>query len=78
MISNQELAKRLQHEAMELSQQGDNLYRIRAYRRAAMVVLGLQQPIETLGRDGLLQVPGIGKSIAKRIEELSTASMSLN
>ena len=76
MITNQELARRLQSEAHQLSQQGDNLYRIRAYRRAAMALLRLQEPIETMMPSNIQQVPGIGRSIAKRLlEEMTTAQL---
>ncbi len=38
-----------------------------AYRRAAETVNSLSKPIENLGMDELVSLPGIGKSIAKKI-----------
>jgi DNA polymerase/3'-5' exonuclease PolX len=51
-----------------------NLYRIRAYRHAAMVLQGLDQPVEEIlrqqGRQALANIPGIGQHIAFTIDML--------
>ena len=79
-ITNQEIAQKLREHATELARAGDNLYRVRAFRSAAMAVLGL--PIEVAdivaaGRaDELEQVPGIGKSLASTIAGYLTAQPS--
>jgi DNA polymerase/3'-5' exonuclease PolX len=48
------------------------MYRIRAYRQAAQTVLGLDRPVEAIvaetGRQGLRRLPGIGSSLAEKIE----------
>ena len=40
-LTNQDIAKRLREHASELARTGDNLYRVRAFRSAAMAVLAL-------------------------------------
>jgi DNA polymerase (family 10) len=49
---------------------GENPFRVRAYRRAAQAVEGLAEDIAAIaGRGGLLDIPGIGKDLAARIQE---------
>jgi DNA polymerase (family 10) len=73
--SNQEIARKLRDRATELARAGHNLYRVRAFRAAAMAVLGLPEEVSelvdagTVGR--LEQVPGIGKSLAETIAKLA-------
>lgn len=51
--------------------QGANYHRIMAYRRAAENVAALGQPLEEIWRQGDLQsIPGIGKTLAAKIDEL--------
>lgn len=66
-MTNDQIARRLREHASELSRTGGNLYRVRAYRQAAMAVMGLPGPVT--GRDGLAAVPGIGASLADTIAE---------
>lgn len=66
-MTNAEIARRLQAHARELGRQHDNLYRIRAYRRAAVVVLGLPRPAADLEGWELEAVPGIGNHISVAI-----------
>jgi len=50
---------------------GESVFRIRAYRRAAQVVEDLPEDIETVaGCGGLKQLPGIGKDLAGKIQEI--------
>jgi DNA polymerase (family 10) len=69
--NNQEIARKLQEHASELAHKGDNLYRVRAFRQAAMAVMALEQDVAVLvaadGRDALERLPGIGKSLAETI-----------
>lgn len=69
--SNQEIARKLQEHATELAREGDNLYRVRAFRQAAMAVLALPEEVSTIvaadGRRALERLPGIGKSLAETI-----------
>jgi DNA polymerase (family 10) len=73
-MDNRTIATRLANAAHQLEGDRSNLYRIRAYRRAAEVVLGLDQPVEQIvtetGRRGLRRLPGIGTSLAETIETL--------
>ena len=70
-ITNQEIARKLREQAAELARAGSNLYRVRAFRSAAMAVMGLTREVAELvaaGRAADLEaVPGIGKSLAETI-----------
>lgn len=70
-MKNEDIARRLREHASELARGGDNLYRVRAFRRAAMAVLGLVDEVSTLvntgGPQALERVPGIGRSLADTI-----------
>jgi DNA polymerase (family 10) len=71
-MTNEDIARQLRRHAAALAKGGDNLYRVRAFRQAAMAVLTLPEPVDavlaTRGRRGLEAVPGIGKSLAETIE----------
>lgn len=73
-VTNQDISRKLREQARALAHSGDNLYRIRAYRRAAMAVLTLpvelSSIVESRGREGLAEVPGIGRKLADTITEL--------
>ena len=52
---------------------GENFFKIRAYRNAARVLSGLAEPLEKIGQRGeWTRVPGIGKIIAAKIDEILT------
>jgi DNA polymerase (family 10) len=52
---------------------GENPFRIRAYRRAALNLEGLTEDVETLAADDRLDdVPGIGADLAGKIQEYLT------
>jgi DNA polymerase (family 10) len=70
-MTNEDIARRLRNHATELSRTGDNLYRVRAFRQAAMAVLTLPEPVERLDRSALERVPGIGRSLAGTIEQFA-------
>ena len=60
---------------------GDDSFRIRSYRRAAETIEGLPQQVSDLAVDPkkLLEIPGIGKSMAANIQELTqTAKLQLH
>jgi Holliday junction DNA helicase RuvA len=69
--TNQEIARKLREHASELARNGDNLYRVRAFRQAAMAVLSLPREVADIvatdGPKGLERVPGVGKSLATTI-----------
>ena len=66
-MTNQDIARKLRDHATALARGGDNLYRVRAFRRAAMVVMGLNVEVAAIDRRALERVPGIGKSLAQTI-----------
>ena len=68
-MKNQEVARILYEIADLLEIQGIE-FKPRAYRKAAQNIEGLGMDIEDLYKEGKLEsVPGVGKSIAKKIEE---------
>jgi len=69
VMKNQEVARILYEIADLLEIQGIE-FKPRAYRKAAQNIEGLGMDIEDLYKEGKLEsVPGVGKSIAKKIEE---------
>jgi holliday junction DNA helicase RuvA len=70
-LTNQEIARKLRDAATELARTNSNLYRVRAFRSAAIAVLGLRGEVAELVATGrtreLERVPGIGKSLADTI-----------
>jgi hypothetical protein len=73
-MDNRTIAERLMNYAQYLEAQEVNLFRVRAYRRAAETVLLLDRPaadiVTARGRDGLEDLPGIGPHLAYTIEGL--------
>ena len=70
-LTNQEIARKLRDAATELARTNSNLYRVRAFRSAALAELGLRNEVSELVASGrtreLERVPGIGKSLADTI-----------
>ncbi len=68
------IAARLDEAAELLARQGANEFRVRAYRRGAETLRALNPPVAGVyaahGRAGLLQLPGIGDSLARSIEKI--------
>lgn len=69
-MQNVEIA-RILDEIADLLEIKDVPFKPIAYRRAAETINSLSQPIEDLNLHELNQLPGIGKSIAKKIEQLN-------
>lgn len=71
---NQQIADKLREAAALLAQQGANPFRVQAYRRAADTLVRLPVGVRDLfaqeGLEGLLALPGIGRSIAGAIAEM--------
>jgi DNA polymerase (family 10) len=71
---NSLVANRLDEVAQILEEQGANLFRVGAYRRAAAMLRGLQKPIDQIvrseGLEGLEKLPGIGETLARFIHQL--------
>ncbi len=73
-MDNKAIAEKLEKIAQLLDIKGDKPFRIRAYRKAARVLESLDRQILEIykkeGIIGIVKIPGIGKSIAEKIEEL--------
>ena len=72
--SNEEIAELFENLAALLEMQGDTIFKIRAYRRAARTIEQLPLSLEHAVEDGmdLKSIPGIGDAISKKIQELVT------
>ena len=71
-MSNAEIAHRLIALAQMLQAKGENPFKVRAYRRAAQNLQGLDESVYDLVQTGadLTRVPGIGKGIASALREI--------
>jgi hypothetical protein len=73
-MDNQTIARKLNDYATYLEGEDSNVYRVRAYRRAAATVLAqersLAEVVRDKGRAGLEELEGIGSSLAYTIEGL--------
>ncbi len=72
MSTNQELAK-IFYEIADYLEMERVAFKPYAYQRAALALEGLREPVEVVykkgGRGALEEIPGVGKSIAEKIEE---------
>jgi DNA polymerase (family 10) len=69
-VRNLEIAKLFNEIADLLEIKDENIFKIRAYRRAAMNLESLTEEIEAVaGRGGLTEIAGIGKDLAAKIEQ---------
>ncbi|MDK2896943.1 MAG: polymerase [Candidatus Atribacteria bacterium] len=77
-MKNQEVSKLLQHLATLLEIKGESRFRVVAYQEAARRIENWPEPIEEVWAKGdIRKIPGIGESIASKIEEfLSTGKLS--
>jgi len=75
LLSNKQIAERLAEVADLLERKGENPYKVRAYREGAETVRGLGRPAHEVLREGgraaLRRLPGIGKGLARAVEELA-------
>ncbi len=70
-MKNQEVASLLYEIADLLELKDENVFKIRAYRRAAQSIETLSKPVEDFYKeDKLTEVPGVGAGIAEKIIEL--------
>lgn len=68
--NNQQLATLFRSMADLLATQRANPYRVRAYRRAADALLGIEEDVAAVAqRHGLEDIEGIGKDLAEKIRE---------
>jgi DNA polymerase (family 10) len=79
-MKNRELADLFDELADLLEIQGEQVFRVNSYRRAARVVKDLSEDIETVAAKGELgDLPGIGKGMAEKINEyLKDGKISLH
>ena len=72
--TNEEIAELFDNLGMMLEMQGESVFKIRAYQRAARAIEGLSFPLAQAVNDGekLTGIPGIGKAISEKIHELVT------
>ncbi|MBI4684082.1 MAG: DNA polymerase/3'-5' exonuclease PolX [Nitrospirae bacterium] len=68
-MKNQEIAGIFNEIADLLEINGENPFRIRAYRRAAQNIDGLPKDVAELPKEELLKIPGIGHDLADKIKE---------
>ncbi|GIV15722.1 MAG: hypothetical protein KatS3mg022_1157 [Armatimonadota bacterium] len=70
MQSNRELAGVFRFLANALEWQGENAFKVRAYRLAADTLAGLSEPVEDLvARNALRDLPHIGEAIDKKVRQ---------
>jgi len=74
-VQNAEIAAMFDQAAELLEIQGENQFRVRAYRRAARVIEGLPQSVRSMLSAGadLSELPGIGKDLAGKIADIITS-----
>ncbi|MBI2545760.1 DNA polymerase/3'-5' exonuclease PolX [Candidatus Woesearchaeota archaeon] len=69
-MDNVKVAKLLFDIADLLEMKGEEFFKPRAYRRAAMNIESMNEDIQEIWKDDkLLEIPGVGKGIAEKIEE---------
>jgi DNA polymerase (family 10) len=70
--SNAEIAAIFEDMATLLEMKGDTIFKVRAYQRAARTIEQLSLSLEQAIKDGMdpRQIPGIGKAISDKIQEL--------
>ncbi|HNR11791.1 MAG TPA: DNA polymerase/3'-5' exonuclease PolX [Thermodesulfobacteriota bacterium] len=70
-MKNQDVARIFKRLAEMLEIKGENPFRIRAYQRAAQTIEELAEDIAAVAeRQELEQLPGIGKDLARKIDEI--------
>jgi DNA polymerase (family X) len=75
-MKNQEIVKIFNDIADLLEIKGENPFRIRAYRRAALNVESISTDIALTPKDELMKIPGIGQDLAGKIlEYIQTGKM---
>ncbi len=68
-MKNQQIANIFNEIAELLDLKGENVFRVRAYRRAAQNIDGLSRDVASLTDEELAAVPGIGKDLIGKIHE---------
>ncbi|MCS7310525.1 MAG: hypothetical protein NZ741_09915 [Armatimonadetes bacterium] len=70
MSRNSEVAEVFRFLANALEWQGENAFKVRAYRLAAETIEGLNEPVEAVvARNALRDLPHIGEAIDKKVRQ---------
>ena len=71
-MTNADIARVFDEIADLLEMKGENQFKTRAYRQAALTIKKLPSDVEQMVRDGekLEEIPGVGEAIAKKIQDL--------
>ncbi len=70
-MTNTEIAQVFLEIAEMLKLKKDNIFKIRAYEKAARAIAELQMDVAQLAAEGRLkEIPGVGEAINKKITEL--------
>lgn len=69
-MTNQEIARIFNHIADILEIQGEIIFKVRAYQKAAETIANFAGDISNLSERELAELPGIGEAIAKKTREL--------
>lgn len=70
-MTNSEIARVFTDIAELLKLKKDNIFKIRAYERAAQYILEWPVAVEQLAKENRLrEIPGVGEAITKKITEL--------
>jgi DNA polymerase (family 10) len=70
-VDNHPIARIFSEIADLLEIKGENLFKIRAYRSAADTIGAWADPVTRMDEKQLLELPGVGKDLAKKIRELA-------
>ncbi len=74
-MNNNEIAQKFEDVADLLAIKGENFRRVLAYRNAAETIRGLERPLGDISAEGgLIDLPGIGKTLAEKIDEMLTSN----
>ena len=72
-MTNHEIAQRFQQIADTLEIQGENPFKVRAYRRAVQAIEELVEPLVEIERRGeLAEIPGFGEAIVAKTQDFLT------
>ena len=72
-MTNNQIAKVFEDIAEMLKLKKDNIFKIRAYQKAARSIGELKVEVKQLVKeDRLKEIPGVGEAIAKKLTELVT------
>ena len=72
-MENEAVARLFRELADLLEQKGENPFKIRSYRQAAVTIEGLAVALDEVVKEGgLRELPGVGEAIAKKITEILT------